>query len=100
MSSDINSIFDQLGHQFAIGDIVASKGSGTSTVPQMKSWLRHEAEVRYLVLEQIANRCHGGIQRHYLVRPVRPDGNVSKVLAMNEPELVASEPFQSVKDSE
>jgi hypothetical protein len=73
----------EMGHTFAIGDIVRFKG----TAP--------DALIRFLVYELHSQRCYGGFQRNYLCKAISADGpvNPDEHHLLVESCLEASEPF-------
>ena len=73
---------DQFGFGFNIGDVVCLKVSAL------------QDNMRMQILERRYQECPGGVQRHYVARPVYRGGIIGEYQQFNEVELVLSEPFQ------
>lgn len=53
---------------------------------------------RYQIVERLLQQCHGGIQKHYLVRLVTHEGGVDRqLIQLTEDELVLAAPFRRDK---
>lgn len=89
----MQELFKGLGHKFEIGSVVAAKGSATESEPG--KFMGSSGEMRYVVVEQVASRCHGGVQLFYTVRGVGRSGTfTTDYLRFCEVELEASESFR------
>lgn len=89
----MSEAMDALGFKHRIGDIVAVRGSCTTTTQERLSF-RQDQPTRYVVLERHAQQCPGGVQLHYKCRGVTPDGHIVVApLMFLEIELEPSDPF-------
>ncbi len=106
MKEEMDRVF-----RFKINDIVQSKlapkyekkpsWSGTHHSEKEKvkrSWLSFDfrsAPIKYVVVERIAQQCHGGIQLHYQVRLMNDKGLIERtLLQITEFELELSGPYE------
>ena len=79
---------DDMGFKHQIGDIVKRVGY---------KLFSPSTECRWLVIEQILQRCHGGIQRHYLCTPITAHGSTGDKRQFTEIEVEPSGPFAQVE---
>lgn len=78
--------------KFKIGAIVATVGVSDE---QDEGIFHQEKQARFVVNEQILQRCHGGVQMHYQIRAVSSDGHLGGVVQVPEIMLKASMPFEA-----
>lgn len=79
--------------RFKIGQIVKAVGTPTE---QDDLPFSSDAQARFVVLEQKAQRCIGGVQIHYLIRAVQTNGHIGRPVEVNEVMLEPSEPFEDM----
>lgn len=76
-------------------------GSRTDKDKKRNSWLElqfSDPKCIYHVVERVLQQCHGGIQRHYMVRQMISNGVVERqLLQLTEDELIPANPFRQPK---
>ena len=90
----MHETFDKFEHRFAVGDIVARRGTATQTIHERYG----TGQYRFLVLGQLVIRCGPDcIEKSYRCRALRPTGELSDngiaLIDFSEIEIEPSEPF-------
>lgn len=88
MRTDLDVGVAEFGFTYAIGNVLRVKVGGA------QDRYYGTNPVRYVVVEQLLQICHGGIQRSLYCRVVVPGGGVQEQLAFfREFELEPADPF-------
>lgn len=85
---------DDMGFKFKVGDVLqAIFTPKTIEKDEEPSWVRAKEVFKLHVIERLYQECPGGIQRHYICRPITAkDGSPHiKYIQFNEIEVVAYE---------
>jgi len=87
---------NEVGFKYAIGDVVIHKGIAGVQPPDEKDkeWGNIRSKVttancvRFVIVERIAQECHGGVQLLYMATAVTHEGHISTPHKFAEFELI------------
>lgn len=80
---------DAFGFKWKVGDVVSPKFSTQEKEDEATGWLRNRNSIKLHIVERLYQECPGGVQRHYICRPIDYTGGTPhvKCIQFNEIEL-------------